>query len=59
MVSKSNNFKGVLAVGIFAENPEPLDTTQGLKGLLNGEYINLKMFRVSSWVILKTTKKEV
>lgn len=48
MVSKSNNFKGVLAVGIFAENPEPLDTTQGLKGLLNGEYINLKMFRVSS-----------
>ncbi|XP_044746207.1 putative ammonium transporter 2 [Coccinella septempunctata] len=27
---------GVLAVGIFAENPYPLDTTSGRSGLLNG-----------------------
>ncbi|GJQ76090.1 hypothetical protein Trydic_g1841 [Trypoxylus dichotomus] len=27
---------GVLAVGIFADNPEPLDTTQGRKGLIKG-----------------------
>lgn len=27
---------GVIAIGIFADNPAPLDTTSGRKGLIKG-----------------------
>lgn len=33
-------FTGVLAVGIFAENPIPMDTTDGRNGLLKGKTNN-------------------
>lgn len=33
-------FAGVLAVGIFAENPFPLDTTHGRSGLIKGMPLN-------------------
>lgn len=33
----SNLIPGVLAVGLFAQNPYPLDTTNGRSGLFEGE----------------------
>lgn len=36
-VSK-NTFVGVVAVGLFADNPIPLETTSGRAGLFKGKF---------------------
>ena len=46
-LSKNNagisGFWGVLAIGIFADNPVPLNTTSGRSGVLKGTHNKLKL----------------
>lgn len=37
-LSGASGLWGVLAIGFFADNPRPLETTNGRKGLLKGKF---------------------